>query len=257
MSRQHGSLGRLAPHPVETHPRVTLEDHLDLTALPNLSGVTVDYASNVPSWPMYMNDQIGDCTFAAAGHMIQAWTAYASSEVTVANSDILHGYEVVGGYVPGNPSTDNGCVMQDVCHYWATNGIAGHKISAYAQVRDCKNPWMLKQVLDLFGTVYLGINCPQSALDQFNVNEIWSYVPGSLIAGGHAIPLQRMVPVGSEHGIMDIVTWGSLHPMTIKFAEQYIEEAWVIITPDWIEANGDAPNGLNLASLQADFAQLT
>src|SRR6202451_2240510 len=35
----------------------------------------VSYGAKVTSWPMYLNDQYGDCTCAAAGHMIQNWTA--------------------------------------------------------------------------------------------------------------------------------------------------------------------------------------
>ena len=30
----------------------------------------VDWGKKVPSWPMYLNDKYGDCTCAAAGHMI-------------------------------------------------------------------------------------------------------------------------------------------------------------------------------------------
>ena len=36
---------------------------------------TLDLAAPVPDWPMYANDRLGDCTTAAAGHMIEAWTA--------------------------------------------------------------------------------------------------------------------------------------------------------------------------------------
>jgi hypothetical protein len=74
--------GRLAPHPVSTHPRVYFENYLDSAQLPQAPSV-VDVASKVSSWPMYYNDQLGDCTCAAAGHVIQALTAYSSSEVTL------------------------------------------------------------------------------------------------------------------------------------------------------------------------------
>lgn len=255
--KNHGKLGRLAPHAAETHPRLTAEDYLITSSLPNLRGVTVDWCSQVSDWPMYLNDSIGDCTFAAAGHAIQAMTAYASSEVTLPSSAILSGYEAVGGYVPGDPSTDNGANMQDVCRYWQQTGIGGHKISAFAEVKNCKDVYVLKQVLDLFGTVYVGINCPQSALDQFNAGEVWSYVPGSPIAGGHAIVLQRQYPAGHSVGVMDIITWGAVHPMTFKFAEEYIEEAWAVVSPDWMTAKGVSPEGLNLEQLQADFSALS
>lgn len=246
--------GRKAPHPKETHPRLTLENYA-VTALPKAPSL-VDYASKVANWPMYLNDSIGDCTCADAGHTIQAWTAYASSEVTVPDSAVLNLYEKVGGYVPGDPSTDNGANIQDILAYWQKNGIAGHKISAFAEINDCTNPWLLKQALDIFGSVYLGINCPASAQDQFSAGEPWSYVPGSPIEGGHAIALQQMVPVGNRIGIMGVVTWGQLHPMTLDFAKNYIEEAWVMISPDFMEANGESVSGFDVVQLEADFRNL-
>ena len=33
----------------------------------------LDLTRKVKAWPMYNNDQIGDCTCAAAGHMVELW----------------------------------------------------------------------------------------------------------------------------------------------------------------------------------------
>jgi hypothetical protein len=248
--RQAGKLGRLPQHSRETHPRVMLEDHVNFTKLPKVPSL-VDRASKVSSWPMYLNDQLGDCTCAAVGHAIQAFTAYASAEVTIPSNSVLSLYEAVGGYVPGDPSTDQGCNEQDILTYWNKTGVNGHKISAFAEIGDYTNVAKLRQALYLFGTVYLGIQCPASAQEQFENHEPWTYVPGSEIEGGHAIVLQEAK--GSD---MSIVTWGALQAMQPSFAEHYIEEAWVIITPDWIAKNGNDIDGFNLASLQADFASL-
>jgi len=254
--RQPGKYGKTAPHPIETHPRVVLDNYTDFLALPRIPR-DVDRESKVSNWPMYMNDQLGDCTCAAVGHQIQAWTAFAGSEATIADSDVLNLYEKVGGYVPGDPSTDNGANIQDVLTYWHANGVAGHKISAFAQIRDCTNPWKLKEALYLFGSVYLGIQCPLSAQQQFQTNSPWTYDPNSPIEGGHAIVLQEMVPVGTQYGVMEVVTWGALQRMTLPFAEHLIDEAWVIITPDWITANGTDIDGIDLKTLMADFAAIT
>jgi hypothetical protein len=255
--RKAGNLGRTKPHSRETHPRVMLDKHL----VPKSSitvPTAVDVASKVSSWPMYLNDTLGDCTCAAVGHILQAWTAYASTEVKVTDSDVEKLYEIVGGYVPGDPSTDQGANMQDILSYWQKSGIpgSGHKISAFAELDNFYDVWNLKQALYLFGTVYLGINCPASAQDQFSEGLPWSYVPGSEIEGGHAICLQKTEPVGSETGIFNVVTWGALQPATINFLRHYVEEAWVALTPDWIAANGDNPFGFSYADLQADFDAL-
>lgn len=228
----------------------TLEHYLtaELPAAPPI----VDRATKVSQWPMYLNDQLGDCTCATVGHEIEAWTAYASAEVSLADSDILALYEAVGGYVPGDPSTDNGCEIQDVLAYWQRTGVAGHKIAAYAALGDCTNLTLMKQCLQTFGTVYLGINCPQSAETQFSAGEVWTVVPGSPNAGGHAIPLQRWDE--ARLGDLEVVTWGSLQRMTMAFAAEYVEEAWVPVSADWVTANGDTITGFNLAQLEADLA---
>lgn len=246
-------LGRNSPYSREEKPRVYLDNYLlDTVTVPHV----VDRASKVGSWPMYLNDQLGDCTCAAVGHALQAWTAYASNEVDLSDNEVLGLYEAVGGYVPGDPSTDNGAVIQDVLQYWHDNGVAGHKISAFAELKNFYSMMNLKKALYLFGTVYFGINLPVSAMDQFNQGLPWYYVAGSSIDGGHAVVLQKQEAVGMENGIFNVVTWGQLQPMTVEFMLHYVEEAWVMITPDWLEANGKTVTGLSLAQLMADFNSL-
>ena len=62
---------------------------------------------------MMLNDEIGCCVIAAIGHAIQVWTIHASREATVPDSIIQNYYSTWGGYVPGDPSTDNGMVELD------------------------------------------------------------------------------------------------------------------------------------------------
>ena len=189
-----GMLGALPPHPESTHPRVKLSDHLSVAALPPTPAV-VDYASKVRMWPMYLNDQLGDCTCAGIAHAVQAWTAYAKGLVTLPNSAVLNLYERMG-YVPGNPATDQGAVEQDVLAEVHRNGIGGHKILAYAQV-DHEDPYEMKAALNLFGSLYLGAQMPQSAMDQTNAGQPWSLVPGSPDRGR---PLLRRPAVGRQRG---------------------------------------------------------
>lgn len=240
--------GRLAPHPEETHPRVKLSAHLTPNAVP----AVVDWASRVQNWPMYGNDTIGDCTCAAIGHALEAWTTYADgTTLAVPETDVLSLYEAVSGYNPVTGANDNGAVEQDVLAYVQKNGIGGHKILAYAQV-DVQDPQEMKQALDVFGSVYLGIEVPETAQEQFANGEPWDYVPGAQIEGGHAINLQKW-----DTQFMYPVTWGKLQPMTSSFWQNYGTEAWVIVTEDWISAKGLTPTGLNLASLLAEFHSVT
>lgn len=229
-------------------PALRLEDYVTASGLP-AAPLCVDRASKVTSWPMYGNDSIGDCTIAAAGHMIQGWSAYANTEATIAQPDVITAYSAVSGYDPATGANDNGAQMSDVCAYWKNTGIGGHKIAGYAALGDPTDLTLLRQVLNTFGTVYVGINCPQSAQQEFG--QIWEYDPASPIAGGHAISLQQTVT--GQNGIFHFTTWGALQKATIAFVEHYVEEAWCVVSNDWITANGTSVEGLNLTQLLADM----
>ena len=246
-----GMLGALPPHPESTHPRVKLASHLTMAALPPTPAV-VDYAARVKSWPMYLNDRLGDCTCAGIGHSVQAWTAYAKGLVTLPDSAILNLYERMG-YVPGNPATDNGAVEQDVLAEVQKNGVGGRKILAYAQVNHQDRAEM-KAALNLFGSVYLGASMPQSAMNQTNAGQPWSPVPGSPIEGGHCFVIQRW---DDSPAPIQVVTWGQMQKVTDGWWEEYGTEAWVIITRDWLNGAGKSATGLDLMQLGDDFAGVT
>lgn len=262
MPRQAGKYGRRHPDPARR--RLTLERYLDPRTALSRSGLPpvplnqdVDRASAVRSWPMYGNDSLGDCTIAAIGHMYGAWTQYATgSEALFSDTAIQETYSRVGGYVPGDPSTDNGCVMQDVLSDQHATGIddsAGkvHRVAGYAAFGNPADEMLLGQVLDVFGTVYVGINCQASIQQEFSDGQPWTWTPGEAVEGGHAICLQRRL--GSGSAPLEYVTWGALQAATAGFQAHAAEEAWAVVTQDWLQANGTTVEGLDLRQLLADM----
>ena len=92
--------------------------------------VTADYYDKVKTWPMMGNDKYGDCTCAAAGHMIEEWTANTQAKAKVlGDPQIIKAYDHFSG---GDP--DAGANMLDVLNYWRHTGIGGDKIEAYTQL---------------------------------------------------------------------------------------------------------------------------
>ena len=239
--------GRTAPHDPAEWPRLVIDRFLDTSALP-APPPTVDRASKVASWPMYGNDTLPDCTFATVGHEIQAWTAYGITEVTPSEADIEAAFRATG-------PVDQGRNVQDVLSYWQKTGVAGHQIGGFAQLTGLDNMVLAKQCLDLFGTIYLGIEVPQSAMDQFNAGEPWSYTGDRNIVGGHAIPVQYWTT--DVTGEIEVVTWGKRQRMTRRFWYEYVEEAWVVFSPDQFGLHDVNPAGLDLAQLRGDFTGLT
>lgn len=209
-------------------------------------------ATEVPKWPMYDNDSIGDCTCAAAGHMNEAWTANVNGQPTlVPDSAVIALYETQG-YVPGDPSTDQGATCQAVLETWRTVGLGGDKLLGYAEV-GVRDTALLKAAVWLFSGLYIGFNCPQSALDQFNAGQPWDVVKhDGGIAGGHCVNV-----VAYDASGLTVVTWGALQRMTWTFWAKYVDEAYAAIPSDYNRL-GDRllSNGFNEAQLIADIDQI-
>lgn len=264
MSQIHGLYGRNQPDLTKFMPR--LEDYNTpgpmrvAAGLPNIPGtINIDRATDVPQWPMYLNDQLGDCTIAGMGHLFGAMSVYGGHPFALFNDSVIQStYSAIGGYVPGQPNTDQGCAMPDVLKYMSSTGMtdeAGktHKVAAWAAFGNPTDATLLSQVLAIFGGVYLGINCPQSAETEFDNHQVWTYVTNSPIAGGHAIAMHHRKPYGSQVGVFDFSTWGALQWATLSFISGYVEEAYVVITEDWIRTNGTSMFGLNLKQMLADM----
>lgn len=216
----------------------------DLVAPP----VRSNWYGEIPSWPMMLNDRLGCCTCAAAGHMVEAWTRYGQGrEAQVTDQQILTAYEAVSGYNPVTGANDNGANELDVLKYWRNRGISGHKIRAFMRV-DPHNHRQLKQAIALFGGVYAGFNVPQSAEDQFAAGQNWHVVAGSPIIGAHAVPI-----LGYDPANYFAVTWGRLQPLTGHFLDSYFDESYALVTDDFLDRTGHDPQGLNLRQLLADL----
>ena len=73
--------------------------------------------------------------------------------------------------------------------------------------------------------------------------------PGAV--GGHAVNVVRYGRNG-----LTVVTWGRVQELTWSFWNRYCDEAYCILSDDFLE-KGNAPNGFDLAALEADLALVT
>jgi|SRR5579859_179690 len=205
--------------------------------------------------PMYLNDKLGDCVIAAAGHMIQQWNFYAGHPAQPSDTDVLSDYCAVGGYQPGNPNTDNGTNMLAFLKYWRNTGLGNHRIYAFLAV-DPQNLVEVRQAINLFGNLYVGIELPTAAqganrwtVPTGGVN-VDNGAPGGW--GGHCVPI-----VASSPNTHTCITWGTTLKMSHNFFADYGDEAYAVLSKDWLNAQGVSPEGFNLAQLMADLAEVT
>jgi hypothetical protein len=124
--------------PVARCPRLSLRNYL-MRSLPQ-PPATCDYTKKASSAlaKVYGNDTLGDCVIAGMAHLVGVLTGNAGSKPFVYNNgQIVALYSAIGGYVPGNPATDQGCDEQTALNYWENNGApAGspHKIAGWLAV---------------------------------------------------------------------------------------------------------------------------
>lgn len=212
--------------------------------------VSRDWTKGVTLWGQFLNDKLGCCTIAGVAHAVQVFSLNASTGVAITDDEILCYYERWDGYNPVDPSTDQGGVELDVLTKWQKSEFAGHQLIAFATV-SLSNLEHVKQAINIFGGVYIGISLPTSAQGQtvWDVDNTAAGAPNSW--GGHCV----FVPAYDENGLT-CITWGSQQKMTWNFWSKYVDEAYALISPDFIAASGLAPNGFDLAQLHTDLSQI-
>ncbi|HEY6240245.1 MAG TPA: hypothetical protein VIW78_05345 [Burkholderiales bacterium] len=192
----------------------------------------------------------GDCVFAGGDHETMLWTLEGGKPAKFLGKNAIADYSAVTGYNPNDPNTDDGTDVREALKYRRKTGLIDasgkrHKIGAYLALEP-GNLDHLYEALYLFGVVGIGINFPNTAMDQFNAGKPWSVVAGAENDGGHYIPLV------ARRTNLECVTWGRIQQVTLRFYQTYCDEAWAILSPEMIKG-GKSPEGFDLDQLKADL----
>lgn len=202
------------------------------------------------AWGMLANDSVGDCVIAKTLHQIMCWRSVANASFPAAFTDeeAIGLYSAVTGYIPGDPSTDNGTDPSDMLKYWQTTGVYGHKIDGGASL-DISNLQSLKAALYTFGGLEFDLDVPAYVMSVPSGGS-WSDTGGDkTILGGHSV-----LAVGYGADGFRVVSWGATYTADLDFWSQYLIGATAAVSADWIENCGRTPKaGLDLTELLADL----
>jgi hypothetical protein len=239
-----GKLGKLDPQRSDNLSDITAYMGKILPAGPP----SVDYTVGVANWEMALNDQYGDCTIATVTHMDKAWSHQTNEAYSYpGDQDIQNTYFGLSG------GQDSGLVEADVLSAWKNTGLFGRKIVGYAPVniRDIRT---MKSALHLFGGLYVGVQVPAIAQNQFEQGKEWNPTGNPVvdrnIEGGHAIPLLGYF-YENNNLHFKCITWGAVQVLTGQWWKMYADEAWAIIPAEYMDAA--ASMGINIQSLEADL----
>ncbi len=250
-------MGRLRPVPPAKAPRL-FESFLGAIALP-APPVAVDYSpKGQPALALiFGNETLGDCVIAMIMHLLAVLTGNAGKLYTATMAQVIAYYSAIGGYVPGDPSTDQGCDEVTAMNYLKTTGFPdGTKLAGWVAI-DATNQTLMKQAIDLFeGGIFFAVELPAAWLNNApSANGFtWDLAGPPDPSNGHAF-----LAVGyNAQGVL-IDTWGLIGTMTWAAVASYAVQsaggaAYVVLATDQLGlGQTKAPNNIDWPTLIAYF----
>jgi hypothetical protein len=258
----------LAPHlgrtvkfgrkrPMPGAPKFRLRRYLRVPTVPSSADYSAKAASVLSN--IYLNDQLGCCVVSGGYHVVGTETGNADNLFTATDDQIIKDYGSIGGYVPGDPNTDQGCDEQTALNFWTSNGFAnGTKLLGWMAV-DGTNPQELMAACYLFENLFFGMELPDAWISPFPSSNgfTWGVAGDPDPQNGHCV-----VGVGYDTNGIKIDTWGLLGTLTYDAIAKYCTaasggEVYVMLTPDQLaKGQQKVPNGVDWADLISDFIDM-
>jgi hypothetical protein len=259
-------LGRTRPDPAAG--RLRLEDYLTSRGQLPVPPVTANFcttASAAASTNIYMNGTLGCCVISSGWHLLGIWTGLAGDLIVATDAQIIADYGFIGGYVPGDPSTDNGCDEVTALNWWATNGfdgVAASDLAGWVTV-DATNQALVEQGINLTEGGILTAELPDAWITPFPSapGYVWDVAGDPDPNNGHSVEIIGYNAQGVQidsWGIVDpatgqggTITWAALAKYCVPSANG---GAYLAISREMlVTAQQAAPDGLDWSQLVADF----
>lgn len=241
--------------PIAIGPHFRLRNYLRASLPP--PPASCDYSKLAASVlaNIYGNDTLGDCVIAGGYHVVGTETGNAGDLFTASSAQIIADYSAIGGYIPGDPATDQGCDEPTALNYWTSHGFAnGTKLLGWLSV-DATNKTELMQALDLFENLYFGLELPDAWISPFPSGNGFVWDVGTPDPNnGHCVIGYGYNATGvliDSWGMLGTITWAAIAALCTQAAGGAV---YTLCTPDQLAKGATAaPNGVAWADLISDF----
>lgn len=247
-------LGRMHSPP---RRKLHLSDYATATLPP--PPATVDYSAQAGTAVMqdiFLNDNEGDCVIADHARFIGIVAGMGGgSPFVYTNAQVNADYSAIGGYVPGDPSTDQGCDPETALAYYQSHGYAdGSKLACWYAI-DATNELLVKQAIWLGGSIAVALNLPDAWVNNIPTGDgfTWDVAGGPDPNNGHEVNALGYTAQG-----MIIDTWGMKGIMTWAATAMYCTvkaggNLYGRMDADMVnKATQLAPNGFAWSALLSD-----
>ncbi len=238
--------------PPKNAPSLKFRDYL---AAPPAHAAACDYLASLSDWQMLGNDSKGDCVA----------VTWANTRRLVTNTLGVYSYptldQVLAFYATQNPDgADNGMDIQTALETLVSaGGPDGVKAVGFAAV-DYTNPEEVKAAINIFGSVWTGVNVQSNNESEFSAGQPWDFTPGAASIGGHSIitggygTFNPTTPQLS--GDQKFVTWAQETSFTDAFWSNQVAQAWVVIWPEHMGLR-EFVTGMDMPTFASDFTDIT
>jgi len=238
--------------------RLHFSDFVEHMAMPPVPA-SADYSPKAAAVlaDIYRNDQLGDCVIAGGYHILAVETGNATGTPFHATpAQILADYSAIGGYVPGDPSTDNGCNLSTAIDYWTKKGFANGTKLLGAISLNARSQNDVKAACYLFENLKFGIALPDAWIAPFPSGNgfVWDVAGPANPNNGHDVIAYGYDARGvliDSWGMKGLITWAAVAAYAGPSAGG---ELYSVLTADQVaKGQTKAPNGVAWADLVAAF----
>lgn len=200
---------------------------------------SIDWIKDFP-FPMDLNDQLGDCYYAAGCHFDNLLTANVGKESFFSLAAIRSRYLTLSG---GDNGLNDGDMQKEMTRRYLAD-IPDAKIIDYAYI-DSNDVNSMQAAISRYGASFFTFAVAPAWIRNSETGATWDASGYTQNDNGHAVTFGGVSSLGNYK----LLTWGTwvwITPAAVKVCQP---SSWVAFSVRWFGPLGYAPNGQHITAL--------